>query len=258
MKTLINQIIFLVVLFFVCSVSTFAENSVDNIAGAYTSNKTQDEIIILKLNSDDTAIIESWFNGEVTTDTGTWYTNGETITVKYKDFIQEFKAKKLFLFEYGSFKRIEGLKPLLTKGNGGFIESVKFVDKDVLDELIKNGTIQLKEKQKPGYINYISVIFVTFFISLFIGRKNPILFAIICMLLVPVAAYLIDELHPSLPIFTLVGFVFSFLWSLIFRWVLQKTRVSLDSKLRFLSGFSSGRGTRSFFIIGPKGSKSRD
>ena len=240
------------------SFSTFASDNIPEVTGTYTSNKTQAEIIILKLNPDKSAIIESWYNGEATVDSGNWFEDKQTITVKYKDFVQEFKFKKLFLFEYGSIKRICGLKPLLTPAYGGFLESVKLVDKDILDGLIKNGTIKLKEKTKAGYINYISILLVTFFISAFIGRKKPLLFAIICMVLVPATAYLIDELHPSLPIFTLVGFIFSLLWSMICRWVLQKTRVSLDSKLRFLSGFSSGRGTRSFFVIGPKGGKSRD
>ncbi|MCD4676042.1 MAG: hypothetical protein K8S18_08615 [Desulfobacula sp.] len=240
------------------SLSVFADDNIPDIIGSYTSNKTQTEIIILKLNLDNSAIIESWYYDEVTTDTGSWSKGEKTITVKYKDFIQEFKFKKLFLFEYRSFKRISGLKPLLTPENGGYLESIKLVDKDILDRLIKNGTIQLKEKRKAGYINFISILFVTFFITIFIGRKKPVLFAIICMVLIPATAYLIDEFHPSLPIFTVVGFIFSLLWSVILRWGLKKTRVSLDSKLRFLSGFSSGRGTRSFFIIGPKGSKSRD
>ncbi len=258
MKIRSYRIFFWAMFLLVSPFSTFADDNIPDVTGTYTSNKTQTEIIILKLNPDKSAIIESWYNDEVTVDTGSWFKDEKTITVKYKDFVQEFKYKKLFLFEYGSFKRIRGLKPLLTHAHGGFLESVKLVDKDIFDGLVKNGTIQLKEKRKAGYINYVSIIFVTFFLSIFIGRKKPVLFAIICMVLVPATAYLIDELHPSLPKFTIVGFIFSLLWSMIFRWVLQKTRVSLDSKLRFLSGFSSGRGTRSFFIIGPKGSKSKD
>jgi hypothetical protein len=258
MKILSNRFILLLIFLLVHVGFVLAKDSTPNVSVTYTSNKTQAEIIILKLNPDKSAIIESWYNEEAIVENGKWTTDEQNITVTYKDFVQEFSIKKLFLFEYGSFKRIRGLKPHLTKGNGGFLDSVKFVDKDILDELIKNGAIQIKEKTKPGYINYLSIIFVTFFISAFVGRKKPILFAIISMLLVPATAYLIDELHPSLPIFTLVGFIFTLLWSMIFRWVMSKTRVRLDSKLKFLSGFSSGKGTRSFFVIGPKGSKSRD
>lgn len=235
------------------SASTFAEDNISNVTGTYTSNKTQAEIIILKLNSDKSVIIESWINGESTVESGSWALNGNIVTVNYKEFVQDFKSKKMLLFEYGSFKRIRGLKPLLTKKYGGFIESVKFVDKGILEELIKSGKIQLKEKPKNGYINYISVLFVTFFISAFIGRKKPILFAIICMVSIPMIGYIADELHTSLAKFTLVGFFFSYLWSLLWRWITLKTRVSSDGKLRFITGFR-----RNTTIIDPKGSKHLD
>ncbi|MBU1342104.1 MAG: hypothetical protein KKE44_03460 [Proteobacteria bacterium] len=250
--------ILLLLLLLINPFSTFADDKNQDVTGTYTSNKTQSEIFTLRLNHDGSAIIESLYNGQTTSDTGSWSADEKIITVRYKDFKQDFKAKKLFLFEYGSFKRIRGLKPLLNPSHGGSLDSMKFVDKNILDELIENKSIQLKKKIKSGYINYTSIIFVTFFISLFVGRKKPILFAIICMILVPTIAYLIDELNRSLPILTVVGLIGSFLWSIIIRWGLKKTRVSLDSKLRFISGHSSGRGTRSFFVIGPKGSKSRD
>ncbi len=235
-----------------------AEKVPSNITGIYTSNATQNEIVILKLNPDNSSTIESWYRGNTIVETGTWYYDESLVTVRYKDFVQEFKFKKVLLLEYGSFRRIQGLKPVHTEASGGYLESVKFVDKVILDMLVEDGTIQVNERPTAGYINYISIIFVTFFISAFIGMRRPFLIALICAALVPAIAYLIDELHPSLPIFTIIGFVFSYLWSIIFRWIFQKTRVALDSKLRFLSGFSSGRGSRSFFVIGPKGGKSRD
>ncbi len=258
MKIQIDKLALVMAFLLLYSASTIAGDNLPKFAGTYTSNKTQSEIIILKLNPNKSAIIESWINGVATIESGSWALNENIITVQYKDFVQEYIPKKLSLFEYGSFKRIRGLKPLLTKKYGGFIESVKFVDKVILDELIKSGKIQLKEKPKTGYINYISVIFVTFFISAFIGRKKPVLFAIICMVSIPMIGYLTDELHTSLAKFTLVGFLFSYLWSMLWRWITLKTSVSLDGKLRFITGFSSGGGNRNTTIIGPKGSKRLD
>ena len=111
----------------------------------------------------------------------------------------------------------------------------------------------------PQYINFFSVFISTFFLSAFLGRKNPILTAIGCILLIAVIGYFLNEISLLLIYYLALGFISCLLWSMFFRWLTLKDRMGQnDTKLKFIMGFSSGIGVRNTTIISQKNSKTLD
>ena len=108
---------------------------------------------------------------------------------------------------------------------------------------------------RPQYINFFSVFIFTFFLSAFLGRKNPILTAIGSILLIGVIGYSLNEISLSLIYYWALGFVSCLLWSMFFRWLTLKGRMGEnDTKLKLIMGFR----TRNTTIISEKNSKSPD
>ncbi|WP_022664319.1 hypothetical protein [Desulfospira joergensenii] len=106
------------------------------------------------------------------------------------------------------------------------------------------------------YINFFSVVFVTFFLSAFIGKKNPIIAAVMCTLLVAFIAYRMNEFNFAIIYYLVLCFISCFFWSVLFRWVTQKNHIDPHSDtLKFIIGFSSGRGDRNTTIISSQKSK---
>lgn len=106
------------------------------------------------------------------------------------------------------------------------------------------------------YINFFSIVFVTFLLSAFIGKKNPIIAAAICTLLVVVIAYGINEFDFVIIFYLVLCFISCFFWSVFFRWLAQKNYVDPNSdKLKFVVGFGSGRKGRNTTILSQKKKK---
>ncbi len=104
------------------------------------------------------------------------------------------------------------------------------------------------------YINFFSIFIVTFFLSAFLGRKNPILTATIWTLLIATIGYFLNEFSLSLIYYMALGFISCFLWSFFFRWLTLKDRMGQnDRKKKFLIGF----GTKNTAIISKKNSRTR-
>jgi hypothetical protein len=106
------------------------------------------------------------------------------------------------------------------------------------------------------YINFFSIFIVAFFLSLFLGRKNPIIAAIGFSIFLTITAFLINEISFALIFYIAFGLITCLLWSVFFRWLLQKDRSGPnDTKIKILLGFSSGGYNRNAAIISRKGSR---
>ena len=105
------------------------------------------------------------------------------------------------------------------------------------------------------YINFFSVLIVAFFLSVFVGRKNPLFMAIFYTLFLALIGYFLNEFKLSLVYYLIFGFIICFLWSIFFRWLTLKDQMGPnDTKLNFLIGF----GTRNTRIISNKNSRTLD
>jgi len=247
----------LILIFF--PISVLAEVSIEKVAGEYTSKKDLNGYIVLKLNPDQSAIIEDWVQG-VRKNHGTWSIKGDEVIVRYRDIDQVLEYhERLRLLEYRSFKKLKGLTTSKNNKNTGLLDSIRVVDKSELNKLIQSGKIKVRNETKTKYINFFSVFIFIFFFSAIIGRKNPILSSIACIFVTAVTGYFLGEISYALPIYIVVGFLFCFLWSIFFRWLTLKGRMGQnDTKIKFLIGFSSGKGTRNTAIISQKNSRTLD
>ncbi len=256
MNSKLKVIIGIAFSFLFIPLSVCAEITPEKIIGEYTAKKNFDGYVVLKLNSDQTAIIEDWLQGGARKHYGNWSILNNEVVVRYRDIDQILTYHdELRLLEYKSFKKIRGLKTSRNNKIPGFLDSVRVIDKIELNKLIDSGNIIVPTKVKKGYINFYSIFIVTFFLSAFLGRKNPLLSAIGCVLIIASIGYSLHETS-YLVYHVALGFISCFLWSIFFRWLTLKGRMGTnDTKIKFLIGFSSGRGTRNTVISSHKNSR---
>jgi hypothetical protein len=214
--------------------------------------------LVLTLKSDLSAVIEENDYGKFYTYYGNWSLLGNEITVNYLNLNKSTVTQilkyhdKINLFDYRSLKRIRGLTPSIKNNVTGLLYDIKMVDKEILTNLINDGKIKFGVKLKTNYINFSLIFIISFFISLFIGHKNPFLFGLSTIILIASAKYFFHENQDLLLAHTSFGFIFSLLFSSFFKWFYSQCIASEnDSKIRFIVGFSSGRGTRNVTIINP-------
>lgn len=256
--------LFLCALFIIFSnpMALFAETATGEVAGTYTTTVNNEYAIVLKLNPDRSAVIEQWIKGGAREIPGQWAIKGDLILLSYHGVAYFFEFhRNLSLRAYPGGRKYSA-RGLITSSNrnpGGLLASIKALDKDLINQLLEEGKIKLPEESKPGYINFISVFIFTFFLSAFLGKRNPFVFAIFSTAGLILLSYFLYELRYSSAAYIAFGFISCLVWSIFFRWLFLWDRMGPnDRKIKFLVGFSSGRGNRNTTIISQKGSRAID
>ncbi len=255
MKLTASKVTFL--LFCVLFVSTCRVEEIDEkkLVGNYRSKVKDNSFVILHLDPDKSAIIESTFwykKGSRQRRTNkyeaTWSLDGRDVSVEYYDITQILAYhEKLSLEDYGIDGFIPGLTTSVRNQNRGVLDSVKLWNRDELTKLFSDGKTAIRPKSEliKFSFTYFAILFtLVFLLSGALGRKKPLIGGITGAVVSPILCYILISTNVvTIIIFIFVGFIVGLVAGLISSIFLGGLKGKGHSTgPSYMGGFSGGRG----------------
>ena len=255
MKLSFSKYVVILVFMALLPSSLFADVDEAQIAGIYKSKVEDKSFVVLHLNPDKTAIIESvfWYSDtpkdrRTKTYNAIWKLHCNEIAVTYNDIVQLLTYHdQLNLEEYGIQDSVPGLTTSENNRDNGLLDSIILWKRDELSNVTREKEITVDHKTLREYFTWIDlsvVILVVVFISAFVGYKKPLRGGVIGAFALPCLCYVFLFTNAVFLLLSgviglFIGIIAALISSILISGMMGKGHNTGPS---FMSGFGGGRG----------------